>query len=229
MDNTEPPDPLEALPNPPMQPKPFPWRLFWLLALMMLLASLMLLPYALALVQGSNPQAAERAAATRITTIFATLLQAILLYWPVALLGLWIARRLALGAPYLEALVQGGTTPTPWTRILRPAAWIGFGSGVLVLLLSVLLSPLLSSELTRLNANTQSTLPNAWEGFLASISAGINEEILLRLFLLSLLAWAIQWLITRRTRGRPSIKVLWIANVLAAVAFGLLHTPNLLA
>jgi membrane protease YdiL (CAAX protease family) len=221
-------EPLEALPNPPMEEKPFPWRLFWLLAMLMLLASLLLLPYALYITLASNPQLADKAATLRITTTIASLGQCILLYWPLALLGLLVAGRLGLGAPYLAAWLEGQPSPGRWTRILTPAAVIGFGSGVLVLLLSGLLSSLTAGELARLNATLpKNAVPPALDGFFAAISAGINEEILLRLFLLSSLAWVIQWLLTRRTRGHPSTAILWAANLLSAIAFGLLHMPNL--
>jgi Type II CAAX prenyl endopeptidase Rce1-like len=59
---------------------------------------------------------------------------------------------------------------------------------------------------------------------LASFYGGIDEEILLRLFLLSLLAWLIgfAW---HLPDGRPTLGALWLANIIAAVIFGLGHLP----
>jgi len=61
---------------------------------------------------------------------------------------------------------------------------------------------------------------------LASLSAGIGEEILCRLFVMSL--WTVIWrwilghvLSARRSHGTA----LWIANVLAALTFVALHLP----
>src|SRR5207244_8185742 len=62
-----------------------------------------------------------------------------------------------------------------------------------------------------------------WQGLLASLYGGIDEEILLRLGVMTLLVWLI-WRITRR-HGRPGPGVIWTANVLAAVLFGLGHLP----
>jgi membrane protease YdiL (CAAX protease family) len=59
---------------------------------------------------------------------------------------------------------------------------------------------------------------------LASFYGGITEEILLRLFMLSLLAW-IGRFASRTPEGRPGVRVLWVANVLAAILFGLGHLP----
>ena len=70
----------------------------------------------------------------------------------------------------------------------------------------------------------QTAQPAAWQGLLASFYGGINEEILLRLFLLTLLAWLGKF-IHHTPEGRPTLIILWIANILAAILFGLGHLP----
>ena len=62
-------------------------------------------------------------------------------------------------------------------------------------------------------------------GFLASISAGITEETLFRLFGLSLIAW-LGGLLFHDSDGRPKPTVFWIANILFALAFGAAHLPT---
>lgn len=66
--------------------------------------------------------------------------------------------------------------------------------------------------------------PPAWQGFLASFYGAFDEEILMRLFVLTLLAW-IGSRFSRTKEGRPTLAVLWIANLLAAILFGLGHLP----
>ena len=66
--------------------------------------------------------------------------------------------------------------------------------------------------------------PPAWQGFLANFYGALDEEILLRLFVLTLLAW-IGSRFSRTKEGRPTLAVLWIANLLAAILFGLGHLP----
>lgn len=65
--------------------------------------------------------------------------------------------------------------------------------------------------------------PPLWAGALASLYGGLNEEILLRLFLLTLIYFVL----------RKSFKIdssrrsyaLWTANILVAIIFGLGHLP----
>jgi len=56
------------------------------------------------------------------------------------------------------------------------------------------------------------------------ILGGINEKVLLRLFMMSLLAW-LGYFISHTPEGKSIVAVFWIANVLAAVLFGLGHLP----
>ena len=82
--------------------------------------------------------------------------------------------------------------------------------------------PALATELIQGGGDKIQTTP--WQGFLASFYGGINEEILLRLFLMSLLTWLGKF-ISHTEDGKPTAGVLWTANILAAVLFGLGHLP----
>jgi membrane protease YdiL (CAAX protease family) len=104
---------------------------------------------------------------------------------------------------------------------------LGVGASILIILLDVYaFGPALTAELgDEFSAlSLQGAQPAAWKGLLASFYGGINEEILLRLFLMSLLAW-LGGFIRKTPDGRPTIAILWIANILAAVIFGLGHLP----
>jgi membrane protease YdiL (CAAX protease family) len=59
---------------------------------------------------------------------------------------------------------------------------------------------------------------------LASFFGGIDEEIELRLFALSLLVW-LGGFIFRKPDGRPTATAFWMANIIAALLFGLGHLP----
>jgi membrane protease YdiL (CAAX protease family) len=72
--------------------------------------------------------------------------------------------------------------------------------------------------------NLQTSQPAAWKGFLASFYGGIAEEILLRLFVMSFFVWLGSFL-GKTTDRKPTNAVFWIANILAAVLFGLGHLP----
>jgi membrane protease YdiL (CAAX protease family) len=64
--------------------------------------------------------------------------------------------------------------------------------------------------------------PPPWMGVLGSFAAGVNEEVTLRLFLMTTIA-AIAW------RILPRMAALWIANAIAALVFGALHFGNVFA
>jgi membrane protease YdiL (CAAX protease family) len=72
--------------------------------------------------------------------------------------------------------------------------------------------------------NLQTSQPAAWKGLLASFYGGIVEEILLRLFVMSFFVWLGRF-ISKTSDGRPTSAVIWTANILAAVLFGLGHLP----
>ncbi len=66
--------------------------------------------------------------------------------------------------------------------------------------------------------------PPAWQGALASFSAGVTEEVIFRLFGVTVLAWIGSFLF-KDAEGRPIPAVFWIANILIAVGFGIAHLP----
>ena len=95
------------------------------------------------------------------------------------------------------------------------ATGIGVAEGIAVLVGMGLVSPYLPQE------NVKEPAP--WMGFLASVSAGVTEEILFRLGLMTSLAWLLT-VLTRRGTAGPVIVL--VANVLAALAFAALHLPQ---
>jgi membrane protease YdiL (CAAX protease family) len=67
-----------------------------------------------------------------------------------------------------------------------------------------------------------------WQGLPASLNGGITEELLMRLFLLSLLGLGARRLLTPAAKGLPAAPF-WVANCLVALLFGLAHIPGALA
>ena len=64
-----------------------------------------------------------------------------------------------------------------------------------------------------------------WQRFVIAFDSAVIEELLFRLFLLSLLAWLLGRL-WHDPNGLPGQGVLWAANVLVAIGFGLAHLPS---
>jgi membrane protease YdiL (CAAX protease family) len=123
-------------------------------------------------------------------------------------------------------LVTGGLLAAGVVKLSIPSAWarlpLAIGAGVVATLLIVLLE--FGVFLPYLPDLDQAVSEVAlWKRLLGSFYGGITEEILLRLFLMSLLA-----LLLSRFWKRPTA-VLWTANVVAALVFGLLHLPAVAA
>lgn len=65
--------------------------------------------------------------------------------------------------------------------------------------------------------------PPFWAGALASIYGGVNEEVLLRLFLFTLIYFLFSKAIRIREANR--LPILWSVNLLVALLFGIGHLP----
>ena len=102
------------------------------------------------------------------------------------------------------------------------AASLGAALGALLLGLQAVLTPLLPEAVRR--SYEAASIPSPWEGFLASISAGDNEEVLFRLGLVTLFVFLGARLL--RQGDRPTTGVVWTAMVLATLLFGAVHLPH---
>ncbi|MEN4904884.1 CPBP family intramembrane glutamic endopeptidase [Luteimonas sp. TWI1437] len=140
--------------------------------------------------------------------------------------GLRMGHRVGLGAPLLQRWLnrhgQARLAPLqPWR-----AAGLGAAAAVVVLALSALLDPLLLPPAKVAMQDIDGARSAAY-GLLASFYGGIVEELQLRLFLMTLLAWAVTWLL-RRGRGYDGglpPAAAWIAILGAALLFGAGHLP----
>jgi len=141
-------------------------------------------------------------------------------------IGLLIANRIGLGLPFVESWAKRESIPYRF----RGAVSIGLIAGVGIALTYLILQnwvfgpPMLALfEDIGYSVPKEAVTPPLY-GFLAAFSAGVTEETLLRLLGLSLLAW-LGGLLFQDSDGRPKLAVLWIANILFAMAFGAAHLP----
>ena len=172
----------------------FQWRVFVVLVALYLLANLAGIP----LLRKTNIPI-EPVWFWGVATIVAALVIA---------LSLAMANRTSLGAPLLEGRLPKEDLPN----------WLRSGLALTVLMLIVGF-PL--SLIANLSADP-ATYPFGWELLGASLKAGVVEEILTRLFLVSLFVW-LGGLFKRDAEGRPTRGVYWAAILLAALMFGWGH------
>lgn len=187
------------------------WKLFLVLLAASLLTSLMVLPYALTLIHGSGLE---------ITPVIlaAQIVQAAVLFSIAIFVGLFLAKRVGFGLPIFEALLKGEKPGAYLGSILRPSVGLGALAAVLIVLFSF---PFGSLSVDFLNA--EMAVP-VWKSFLASFYGGIAEEVLLRLFLMTLFVW-ITFKIKKTADGKPTAAGIWFAIVFSSLIFGLGHLP----
>lgn len=205
--------------------KRFNWKVFLVLWIGAVVGVIAVIPYSLAL------QAATLAKVTLPIPLWLLISiqvaqNAVMLAVATAV-GLFLAYRIGLGAPILERFLDHEHVGDRVKAILLPSIILGIVASLLVIGLDAFVfGPALKAQLGGLtaNVNVSSAKPTPWQGFLASFYGGIDEEILMRLFLLSLIAFLGKFA-SRTAEGRPTLWVLWVANILVAVIFGLGHLP----
>ena len=201
------------------------WKIFFILLAAFAFGLVAITPYSLALQQNalSNIQLPiPLAVLIPIQLISQTLLFGVFIAF-----GLFFASRIGLGLPILEAKLRGESVTNKVYTLLPISITLGVVASLLIIGLEVaVFQPALLQQLgDKANTlNLKTSQPAAWKGFLASFYGGINEEILLRLIVMSFLAWLGKF-ISKTADGKPTNAVFWIANILAAVLFGLGHLP----
>ena len=176
------------------------------------LATAALFPYLLLVM----PEALAKLPMPLPVVIVAQSAQALLLLGLLAFCGLRMGHRTGLGTPWLRALVfRRPRAAQPWGLALA----CGVAAGCVVLALDPLFAPHMPKPLHALPAT--SSQAHALAGFFASFYGGISEEIMLRLFGVSLMAWGLGLL-----NGGRSLRWHFVfAVVVAALVFGALHLP----
>ncbi len=136
--------------------------------------------------------------------------------------GVALAPRLRLRS-HLVAKAAEGTPLLPALRADLPSAvTAGVCGAALMLACDLLFRPWMGDSWTAMErAMPHTTLAVTLAGLLYG---GITEELLMRWGVMTSLAWA-GWRITQRGQGLPRPAIMWVAIVLAAIVFGVLHLP----
>ncbi|ADZ09441.1 Abortive infection protein [Methanobacterium lacus] len=187
------------------------WKLFGILLIASIISAVLVLPYTLALSPGL-------AAVFTPFVLIAQMIQTLVIFSVAIFLGLILAKRVGFSLPILEGWLEGREVGSYFRSILGISIGLGLLSGVLIVVLSLFFTPV-----TATFQNVELSIP-LWKGFLASFYGGISEEIVMRLFLMTLIVWII-FKIKKTEDGKPNSLGIWIAIVLSAVIFGLGHLP----
>jgi membrane protease YdiL (CAAX protease family) len=186
------------------------WKLFFILLIACVLSSMLLIPYSLALTSSE--------VAITPLILLASAGQNLVLFAIAIFFGLFLSKKIGMGLPIMEGVLQKENKSKELRSILLPSIGFGVLAGVLIVIFSYHFHKLIPEF-----QNTEISVP-AWKGFLASFYGGIAEEVLLRLFLVSLFVW-VTFKIKKGKDGNPAVFGIWLAIILAAIIFGLGHLP----
>lgn len=201
------------------------WKVFFILLVAAILTTIAVIPYSMELQSSALTAANLPLPLPVLLAIQVT--QSAILFAIMIFVGLFLAQRVGLGTPILEAATRGEYVTDRVRAILPASIALGVAGTLIVLGLEFFVfQPAMLRELGEAAnvLNLQTSPPTAWKGFLASFYGGIAEEIQLRLFMMTLVVWLGRFL-TKTADGKPAPAVFWIANIVAAVLFGLGHLP----
>lgn len=180
-------------------------RDFLILWLSGIVGAAAVLPYAFTIQHDIIAQAEQ----SLLVLVFASLVQTAVLLAIAVYFGLQLSRKLQL-AVFTDR------------DQMRHIAYLAIPLGIVTAFLIMFGDTLFARHLPTLSIADTHIEP--WKTLLASLYGGIVEEILMRLFLMSLIAWLIA-LVFRARQPRENSWIMWTAIIATAILFGLGHLP----
>jgi len=204
-------------------PRRYPWKTFAFLVAAGTLTGPLVLPYFLGL-NAIAPNPEPLPPMSTVTMVLLAFARNLVLLVPAAGIGLLVARKIGLGAPYLESWLDGAPRPAePFSSIVKPALFWATVTALVAFGVDAFFLHVLGVDFPAPEIHARIDVP-WWRSGLASFWAPFAEEILDRLFLLSLVAWLGIKLFRLEGRGRTI--ALWTANLATALFFGWYHIDN---
>jgi hypothetical protein len=180
--------------------RPFRWRTLSILVVLLFLGNLAAIP----LLRATNMPIEPVWYWGLYTVVSAVLIGA----------SLRLANRTGLGAPLIEGQLEREKT-WDWARsVLAVALLVAIAGSLIVLPMS-------------LNAD-RDRYPASWQLILASIKAGVMEEIFMRLLLMTFFVWLASF-VSRGSGARPTAIAFWAAIILCGLLFGGSHVESRLS
>lgn len=134
----------------------------------------------------------------------------------IVFIGLWISSRANLGAPLIARIFS----KKPISPVISSkAVW---SSILLAIVVALLLLGLFELQKAFYPVQAKLARPSKQFYFLVSFSAGITEEIIFRLGLMSFIVVLFQFL---KKSDNPSDRQVWAGIFISALIFGLMHLP----
>jgi len=190
-------------------------KLFLFLLVAGILGNIAVLPYASSLgLLRTAELPIPFAVAILVQIIQAALFSSIAIF-----IGLFLGKKVGLGAPIIEGWLKAESTEHRFKPLLRTSIVLGILVGISVFILDRFAFAVFVEPVTASQAE-----PPLWQRFLVCFYGGISEEIGMRLFLMTLIVW-ISYKIKRTKIGSPTNLGVWSSIILVSVIFGLGHLP----
>ena len=191
----------------------YPWRIFWVLLFASVIGVIGVLPYVFTLF--GKLLDLENLTMPLPVFVAVQVMHSSIAFGMMIVLGLLLAPKAGVEMPLLGEWLYYRRRPT--AASLWVPALFGLAVGIVtVLLLFFVFLPHMPGW------PSEAALP-MWKRFLACVYGGLNEEVLMRLFLFSL----VLWLLHKVTRKEPrsSTALFWVGNVIVAVLFAGAYLP----
>lgn len=180
------------------------WRIFIKLLGLSLISIVCVLPYVMT-IQGDLLKSVP----IPLPLLFAVqLIQSLILFSAAIFFGLLLSKKLEFK---IHAKDFGFNVPYLKLPVI---------TGILIALAIYLTDYLFT--LSGVALSTHQNYAPAWQTLMAAVYGGISEEIIMRLFLMSLFVW-IGMKLTKNSK--PGKVIVWISIILASIVFGLGHLP----
>jgi len=188
------------------------WKIFLILLSSSLISVACVFPYIIS-VQG---ELLSKIGVSIEFIFFAQFIQCIVLFSIAIFFGLILVKKIGFRLPLLQAIVEKGDHKKVLKDILSTSVISGVTVAVILYGLDILFTIL------RVGITTHQSPAPIWQTLLASFYGGITEEILMRLFLMTLFIWIGMKLFRQK---KPSILGIFISIFIVAIIFGLGHLP----
>lgn len=199
----------------------FNWKLFLIILIMLASGVLAKVPAFILL-----EELADKPGTWGQVTLFIFIEQFLIFGVIPAGLGILLSSRLGLKIPFLENWILKSNHEVDLRKTIRDSTVFALGLAVI----GVIIQFLIESEIIAMGLDVGKNLsPNAlttwWSMLLLSFSAGVVEEIIFRLGLLTIFAAAVN-LLWKPRKGALKPGAFWLANIITALLFSLTHFLN---
>jgi len=209
---------MESIRSRPTQSPGYPWRIFWVLLIASMVGVAALLPYILGLF--GKIILAQPLPMRLSVLIVIQFMENGLLFAAVIALGFLLARKVGIETPVLRRWLYSAPGTLPNGAVSVPVVSGVAVGGLILLAFYTIFFP----RIPEWPIGVEAMLP-IWKRFLACLYGAINEELLARLFFLSLLLWLLRK-IARKKSPQAGVAIFWIANLIVALLFAAGHIPS---